>query len=74
MRQQCDARPTALSSYVSTSPMPTACRPGIPVLRDLKVHLRLFLVHLQFALVLLYSVLARNKPGMDPVVSSCCFS
>jgi hypothetical protein len=25
--------------------------------------------HLQFALVLLYSVLARNKPGMDTVVS-----
>jgi hypothetical protein len=25
--------------------------------------------NLQFALVLLYSVLARNKPGMDPVVS-----
>lgn len=27
------------------------------------------LADLQFALVLLYSVLARNKPGMDPVVS-----
>ena len=28
--------------------------------------------NMQFALVLLYSVLARNKPGMDPVVSVLC--